>query len=62
MPYTVKICRQEVNTTKSAKDTPYFYKVEEPDFKELTTDQLNFLYLEAQSIQARIQMMLEQRG
>ena len=62
MPYTVKICRQDLNTTKTAKDTPFFYKAEEPDFKEMTTDQLNHLYLEAQSIMARIQTMLESKG
>ena len=60
--FTVKICRQELNITKTAKDKPYFYKAEEPDFKEMTTDQLNHLYLEAQSIMARIQTMLESKG
>ena len=62
MPYTVKICRQDVNTTKTAKDVPYFYKAEEPDFKELTTQELNHLFLQAQGIEARIQTMLAQRG
>jgi len=62
MDFTVKICRQTLNTTKSAKDTPFIYKAEEPDFKECTTDQLNKLYLEAQAIEARIQTMLQQRG
>lgn len=60
--FTVKICRQTLNTTKNAKDNPYFYKAEEPDFKDMTTDQLNHLYLEAQSIMARVQTMLEMKG
>jgi hypothetical protein len=59
--FTVKICRQTLNTKASAKDTPYFYKAEEPDFKELTTDQLNHLYEQALKIETRIQTMLEQR-
>lgn len=61
MDYTVKICKQTLNTTKTAKDVPYFYKAEEPDFKELTTDQLNKLYLDARSIMERVQTMLEQK-
>ncbi len=60
--FTVKICRQVVNTKKSAKDKPYFYNSEEPDFSKLTTDELNHIYLEAQSIEARVQTMLQQRG
>ena len=60
--FTVKICRQTINTTKTAKDVPYFYKAEEPDFKEMTTDELNHLYLEAQSIMARVQTILEMKG
>ena len=60
--FTVKICRQSLNTKPSAKDTPYFYKVEAPDFKELTTDQLNKLYLDAQEIMAHVQMVLETKG
>jgi len=61
MDYTVKICRQTLNTTKTAKEVPYFYKAEEPDFKELTTQELNHLYLNAQEIMARVQTMLEMR-
>lgn len=60
--FTVKICRQTANTTKTAKDVPYFYKAEEPDFKELTTQELNKLYLEAQAIMAHVQMVLETKG
>ena len=60
--FTVKICRQTLNTTKTASTVPYFFKAEEPDFKELTTDQLNKLYLDAQAIESRIQTMLIQRG
>lgn len=59
--FTVKICRQTLNSSKTADKQPYFYKAEEPDFKELTTDELNHLYLEAQSIMARVQTMLEMR-
>ena len=62
MTYTVKICRQDVNTTKTAKDVPYFYKAEEPEFKELTTQELNKLYLDAQAIMAHIQCILETKG
>ena len=60
--WTVKICSQAINTKPSAKDIPYFYKAEEPEFKDLTTDELNHLYLEAQSIMARIQTMLQAKG
>lgn len=60
--FTVKICRQTLNTSKTADKMPYFYKAEEPDFKELTTDQLNKLYLDAQTIMAHVQMVLETKG
>jgi hypothetical protein len=59
MDYTVKICKQTLNTKKGEA---YLYKAEEPDFKELTTQELNKLYLDAQEIEARIQTMLAQRG
>ena len=62
MEYTVKIVHQELNIKPSAKDTPYFYKVETPDFAKLTTEELNHLFLEAQAIEARIQNMLAERG
>lgn len=57
--YTVKICRQTLNTKKG---DPYIYKAEDPDFKDLTTQELNHLYLQAQEIEARLQTMLAQRG
>lgn len=60
--FTVKICRQTLNSSKTADKQPYFYKAEEPDFKELTTDELNHLYLEALSIEVRLQNMLQMRG
>ena len=59
--YTVKICKQTLNTSKSARDTPYFYKAEEPDFKECTTEQLNKLYLDAELIMIQLKKMLEMR-
>lgn len=58
--FTVRICRQTANTKRTVD--AFSYKAEEPDFKELTTDELNKLYLEAQSIMARIQTMLEMKG
>lgn len=60
--FTVRVCKQTLNNTKSAKDMPFLYKAQEPNFNELTTDQLNHLYLEAQSIMARVQTMLEMKG
>lgn len=57
MDFTVKICRQ----TLKPKKGNYVYTAEEPDFKELTTQELNKLYLDAQAIMAQVQVMLERR-
>ena len=62
MPYTVKIVRQELNDPKKYKDAPYKYEIQEPDFKSLSTQELNKLYLDAQAIMAQVQTMLEMKG
>lgn len=59
--FTVKVCRQSLSTKSTAKDNPYLYKAEEPNFSKLTTDELNHLYLSAMEIAARLQNMLDQR-
>lgn len=63
-PYTVLIMRQKPIRDKRLKTAlyPCDYSREEIDFKQLTVDELNNLYLEAQEIEARIQTMLAQRG
>ena len=51
--YTVKLCKQVLNTTKTAKDTPYFYyptNLSMDELKELTQDELDHIYKEAQEI------------
>ena len=56
--YTVKLCKQVLNTTKTAKDTPYFYyptKLSMDDLKELTQDELDHIYSEAQEITSLIE-------
>ena len=63
-PYTVLIMRQKPIKDKRLKDAvyPYDYSREEIDFTKLDTDELNSLYLESQSIMAKIQIMLEMKG
>ena len=56
--YTVKLCKQVLNTTKSAKDTPYFYyptKLSVDELKELTQDELDHIYKGAQEITSLIE-------
>ena len=56
--YTVKLCKQVLNTTKTAKDTPYFYyptKLSVDELKELTQDELDHIYSEAQEITSLIE-------
>ena len=56
--YTVKLCKQVLNTTKTAKDTPYFYyptKLSMDDLKELTQDELDHIYSESQEITSIIE-------
>ena len=56
--YTVKLCKQVLNTTKTAKDTPYFYyptKLSVDEIKELTQDELDHIYKEAQEITSLIE-------
>ena len=63
-PYKVLIMRQKPIKDKRLKTAvyPYDYSREEIDFKTLSTDELNHLYLEAQAIEAQIQNMLAERG
>ena len=63
-PYTVLVMRQKPIKDKRLKDSKYGYDYsrEEIDFTKLTTDELNQLYLESQSIMAKIQTMLEMRS
>ena len=61
--YTVLIAKQSLNTTKTAKDKPFFYdKPESLDLRQLTNQELNKLYLEAQSVYTQIQEVLTERG
>lgn len=60
MTFTVKICKQI--EMLNSKTKPILYKVEEPNFQSMATDELNHLYLEAQSIMTRVQTMLQARG
>ena len=56
--YTVKLCKQVLNTTKTAKDAPYFYyptKLSVDELKELTQDELDHIYKEAQEITSLIE-------
>ena len=56
--YTVKLCKQVLNTTKTAKDAPYFYyptKLSVDELKELTQDELDHIYSEAQEITSLIE-------
>ena len=63
-PYTVLVMRQKPIKDKRLKTSPhpYDYSREEIDFTKLDTDELNHLYLESQSIMAKIQTMLEMRS
>ena len=63
-PYTVLVMRQKPIKDKRLKNSvyPYDYSREEIDFKALSTEDLNHLYLQAQEIEAQIQTMLSQRG
>ena len=56
--YTVKLCKQVLHTTKTAKDTPYFYyptKLSVDELKGLTQDELDHIYKEAQEITTLIE-------
>ena len=53
-PYTIKIVFQSLNCSKTAKDEPYFYHVENPDLSQLTQDQLDHIYSEGQEILEQI--------
>ena len=56
--YTVKLCKQVLNTTESAKDIPYFYyptKLSVDELKGLTQDELDHIYSEAQEITSLIE-------
>ena len=62
MDYTVLIMKQ---TLADQHKHPFGYTYERPeklDLSNLTTAELNQLYLQAQEIEARIQTMLSQRG
>ena len=51
--YTVKLCKQVLNTTESAKDIPYFYyptNLSAYEIKQLTQDELDHIYKETQEI------------
>jgi len=60
--YTVILAKQTLNTTKTAKDHPLFYDKTDVDLRNLTNQELNKLYLEAQSIYTQLQEILQQRG
>ncbi len=60
--YTVIFARQILNYTESAKDEPYFYEKTGVDLRQLTNQELNKLYLEAQAIYTQIQEVLMERG
>ena len=60
--YTVILAKQTLNTTKTAKDNPYFYDKKDIDLRELTNQELNKLYLEAQSIETQLQTVMLSRG
>jgi len=60
--YVVRICHQTLVTDKRAKDTPYIYRVEEPDLKELDLPTIEVLERGAQSILDRLSKERQRRS
>ena len=52
--YTTKIVYQKLNTKPSAKEKPYLYEVEEPNFSYLTLDEMDHIEEKAREIVDKI--------